>query len=773
MKKRLRGLFLSLFLTLALITNAVIRPNCVEVSAASTNKYILNMDYTKTYSQYGMNTPQTTTGTSTSLEFGNSNSRTLELYIYGSTHNSTIETANSGHIFNFNDITIAVETDYSINRKNQIASYSVRNVNGTVLASSTTSSQPTTLYSGNLDDGSYYINLVWDVEDYMATQPNYTRSLATFTITYSFEIDGNAPVITGASTSTTGQYETDSFLVTATDSGSGVKNLYIKNPVATDFTACPNPAVIENGINGLYSFYAVDNNGNTSKIHYVYFDGTAPTGKITNSSGTTLSYLYTNVKFYYSAVDNESGLALMQYKKPNTNSWITYGDGVLTTIFENGTYYFRARDNAGNYSAIKTITYDTKAPTMSFYNEDGSISNGGVVNSDYIAYNADGTGTGVRSVYVLLPDATSYTSASESTQYRASGLYSFYCYDSAGNRSSTYSVTLDNEAPTLTCETALFGSSTEDSFVVVAEDDSVVEIYCKGPNDLDYWVSSYDYVEITSDMDEGKYYFYAIDQFGNKTDEIWIELSLPVPEILIQYDEDTNHYMLTWFDNSISVGVNGVEYFSGGKLTEEGDYEILVIAQNGKTNTYNVTIDHKWVITGWVEATCLAEGYSINECLTCDGIIYGNWTGIGDHNYIEDDVIAPTCTERGYTLYHCEYCLSEWKSNYVDMLDHELEVVYVLEATCDNDGYTVYNCINCGTEIIDDYVDAYEHEFYVAGYVEATCQAEGYTINKCKYCDVVINGNWTGIGDHSYVEKEVVNPTCSLQGYTLYFVIIV
>ena len=154
-----------------------------------------------------MSSPQVTSGTSTTLTFGGHNERSLELYIYGSSHSSTVETANSGHRFDFNDITIAVETDYSINRTNQINSYSVRNVNGTVVASSTTASQPTTLYSGNLEDGSYYINLVWYGQYYFTSYPNYTQQSATFSITYSFQVDGNAPVITGASTSKT-YYET-------------------------------------------------------------------------------------------------------------------------------------------------------------------------------------------------------------------------------------------------------------------------------------------------------------------------------------------------------------------------------------------------------------------------------------------------------------------------------------------------------------------------------------------------------------------------------------
>lgn len=763
MKKNFKGLFLSLFLAMVLITNIMIKPNCVEASAASTSKYILNMDYTETYSSYGMNTPVTTTGTSTTLTYGGYNKRTLELFIYSSAYNSTIETANSGHLFNFNDITIELETDYTIQRKNKISSYSIRNVNGTVVENSTTASQPTTLFSGKLDDGSYFINLVWDVDDYLTTYPNYTKQSATFSITYSFQVDGNAPIITGASTSKD-YYENSDFEVMATDSGSGLKNLYIKNPVATEFSACPNPCEITNGINGLYSFYAVDNSGNKSEIHYVYYDETPPTGSVKNSSGITLTTAYTNAQFIYSCTDNDSGIDSVEWKTPMNNTWQDYPTEVSNLVLNNGTYYFRCKDKAGNYSLIKTINYDTKAPTMSFYNENGNITNGAKVSCNYISYTADGTGTGIKSTYVLMPGATKYVLASTSTKYLDSGTYFFYCYDYAGNRSSTYSVTLDNAAPILTAENATFGSATQNEFRVIANDDSTCELYCKGPNDYDYRVLSQNYIDITYDMPEGKYYFYAEDEFRNRSEEMFIEFIQALPEIVITYDDDTNCYTLTWFDNTYTVGVNGVEYFSGGKLTAEGDYEILVIANNGKRNTYNITINHKWIITGWVEATCLSEGYSINECLTCDGIIYGDWTGIGDHRYIEKKVVEPTCSSQGYTLYFCDYCFNEWKGNYIDTLPHDYKKTDI-KASCMNKGYTHYECLECGYSYDDEYTGLESHDYKITS-KKGSCEEEGTITYKCNLCGYTYSES-VGYGSHSYITT-IIAPTCINKGYAEY-----
>ena len=795
MKRILKGLLLTFVLSMTLFTSVIINRSCTKVSAATTPNYTVAFSYEN---YYKVNLQASLVGSSVnttkaSVMYGQGGTTTLSISMYGSGKSGT-STFYSG------DYIMSDVVNINVSSSHDSTNIFITDSSGNSVASSGTN----TITASGLNDGTYYVEVSCQSPGW---SPNAREYRCYYTeCEFSFVVDTNPPTITGATTSKT-NYKNSSFTVSASDIASGVKNLYIKNPNGTGFTACPNPCEITNGVNGLYSFYAIDNVGNSTPTHYVYFDGTSPTGKVTNSSGTVITSSYVNTQFYYSATDNESGLYELQWKTPTSSSWQTYDTNVLTILADNGNYYFRARDNAGNFSSTKSIYFDNKVPTMSFYNENGSVKNGSIVNSEYISYTANGTGSGVKNSYVKMPGNTNYSLASEASQYLASGTYSFYCVDNAGNRSSTYTVTLDNEAPTLTATNATFGTTTEFAFRVTAEDDSVCEIFYKGPNDLDYRVSSYNYVDITYDMPEGRYYFYAEDQFGNRSSEKYIDFYQPAPEILITYDEITNHYMLTWFDSTYTVGVNGMEYFSGGMLTEEGDYEILVIANNGKTNTYNVSIDHKWVITGWVEATCLAEGYSINECLTCDVIIHGNWTGIGDHKYVEDDVIPPTCDEKGYTLTHCVYCGGERKTNYVDELEHEFYVAGKVDATCQSEGYTINKCRNCDvvingewtgigdhiyvadkvveptcsekgytmyhcdyclTQWKGDYVDELEHEFYVVGKVEATCQAEGYTINKCKNCDVVINGNWTGIGDHLYIADQVIEPTCEEEGYTMY-----
>lgn len=45
-----------------------------------------------------------------------------------------------------------------------------------------------------------------------------------------FIVDTTAPTISGASTSTTGKFTNKQYAVSASDSGSGVENLYMKAP---------------------------------------------------------------------------------------------------------------------------------------------------------------------------------------------------------------------------------------------------------------------------------------------------------------------------------------------------------------------------------------------------------------------------------------------------------------------------------------------------------------------------------------------------------------
>ena len=162
--------------------------------------------------------------------------------------------------------------------------------------------------------------------------------------TYSPSIDGNAPTISGASTSTTGKYTNTAFTVTASDSASGVKALYMKAPNNNTFYAVGTSTTVNKGsANGRYTFYAEDNALNKSGYYYVNFDDTPPTMTCVGASfGSN-----TNAGFTVKAEDNSGSVTV--YRKLDDGGWIASGSSyTVANTAEDATYYFYAADAYGN-----------------------------------------------------------------------------------------------------------------------------------------------------------------------------------------------------------------------------------------------------------------------------------------------------------------------------------------------------------------------------------------------------------------------------------------
>ena len=176
--------------------------------------------------------------------------------------------------------------------------------------------------------------------------------------TQTIYLDSAAPTgtIKNSSGTAISGYTGGAFSYTATDTGSGVSYLQYKTPGSSSWTTYSSGTTISaSATNGLYQFRAVDNAGNTSAVSSIYLDTAIPTGKITDSNGTTVTTT-TNKAFKYTASDGLSGIAYMQYKKPNSTVWETYAAGTLIqTTDTNGIYRFRAFDNAGNESETVPI----------------------------------------------------------------------------------------------------------------------------------------------------------------------------------------------------------------------------------------------------------------------------------------------------------------------------------------------------------------------------------------------------------------------------------
>ena len=267
----------------------------------------------------------------------------------------------------------------------------------------------------------------------------------------------------------------------------------------------------------MYYFYAKDKAGNTSKTYYLYLDTVKPEGTIKGTTGTTYIGKYINQTFSYTATDSGSGISYYQYKKPGSSYCLTYTS--RTSISErstSGTYQFRAVDKAGNNSATKSITLDSSKPTMTLYSGDVSVSNGYKSIANYIKATATDSESGVKTIYVKKPGASSYTEYASGTQLTADGAYSFYCVDNAGNASQTYTISMDHTRPTITSSVGGFGKTLKDGFTVTASDNySGVTLYYKTPNSISFVASTTSSVVFSKTAVNGTYVFYAMDGFGN------------------------------------------------------------------------------------------------------------------------------------------------------------------------------------------------------------------------------------------------------------------
>ena len=258
MKRILKGLLLTFVLSMTLFTSVIINRSCTKVSAATTPNYTVAFSYEN---YYKVNLQASLVGSSVnttkaSVMYGQGGTTTLSISMYGSGKSGTAT-------FYSGDYIMSDAVNINVSSSHDSTNIFITDSSGNSVASSGTN----TITASGLSDGTYYVEVSCQSPGW---SPNAREYRCYYTeCEFSFVVDTNPPTITGATTSKT-NYKNSSFTVSASDIASGVKNLYIKNPNGTGFTACPNPCEITNGVNGLYSFYAIDNVGNSTPTYYVY-----------------------------------------------------------------------------------------------------------------------------------------------------------------------------------------------------------------------------------------------------------------------------------------------------------------------------------------------------------------------------------------------------------------------------------------------------------------------------------------------------------------------
>ena len=452
------------------------------------------------------------------------------------------------------------------------------------------------LYQGALSDGDYVLT-------YVGTYWAGIFSKKTYTFTYRFTVDTTAPSVSlkaGGSTISSGSYTNKAITFTASDSYS-TNRIYYRSPSSSSYTWTTGSKSVSatSANNGWWYFYGSDTYQSTS-TYSVYLDTVAPVGKITNSSGTTLSSgSYTNKPVKYTATDT-GGINYLQVKNPGSSSWTTYSSGTALSS-ATGWYTFRAVDKAGNISSESKVYYDPTLPTGTLYGGTSVKSSGGYTNASYVKYVPFDSQSGIKNIYVKKPGSSSYVSYTSGTQLTAEGTYYFYCTDNAGNTSSTVSITLDKTAPTGTLyggtATKSSGSYTNASYVKYTASDSlsgIANVYVKMPGATYYTA----YSSGTQLATEGTYSFYCVDKAGNQSSTVTITLDKTKPTGTLYAGSSTatsgsrTNASSIKFTATDAIGLNTIyvkkpgatsytAYTSGTTLTAEGTYSFYATDKAG------------------------------------------------------------------------------------------------------------------------------------------------------------------------------------------------
>ena len=182
--------------------------------------------------------------------------------------------------------------------------------------------------------------------------------------------------------------------------------------------------------NGTYEFRAVDNVGNVTEqsIEINCIDAIAP--EVTVSLDPALDgWSRDAVTITVTAADEGvSGFNKLEYSFDNA-TWVEIASGKTFVVNEKSTYYFRASDNAGNFSKTEKvdIKIDNVAPALDVEGNSTVWTNEKLTLTAY-ATDAD---SAIKAYYYI--DANGNWAEGSSLVVTANGTYTFKAVDNAGN----------------------------------------------------------------------------------------------------------------------------------------------------------------------------------------------------------------------------------------------------------------------------------------------------------------------------------------------------
>lgn len=437
----------------------------------------------------------------------------------------------------------------------------------------------------------------------------YARDdMSTTNSTVSVYLDTVKPVgkvMSNGSTVSNGGYTNKPFYYTASDTG-GVLKYEVKKAGSSAWTSYASGTSIS-GTNGWYYFRATDKAGNVSDEYKICYDTVIPSASLYSGTSTVPGGSCSGadyVKFVTS--DSMSGISAAYVKMPNSSYYTTYSSGSQLTA--EGTYTFYAVDKARNTTSYYTITLDKTKPTGTLYAGTNAVTSGTFTNASYVRFVPYDGVSGVSSIYVKKPGASGYIAYTSGASLYDVGKYEFYALDKSGNRSDTYSVTIDRSIPAAQLyadgDPVSNNSYTNGGHIYFdSSDTNLRACYVKLPDSASF----ISYTVGTEFYKPGKYTFYAVDEAGQSTGYYSIVIDRTNKPLTFNNVVDgltDCNVTITWTNGDAdvfapvkSVTVNGVPYANGAviRTIDTGEYHVVCTDAAGnvwtgdfKASTVNV-----------------------------------------------------------------------------------------------------------------------------------------------------------------------------------------
>ncbi len=219
------------------------------------------------------------------------------------------------------------------------------------------------------------------------------------------------------------------------------------------------------------------------------------------------------------------------------------------------------------------------------------------------------------------------------------------------------------------------------------------------------------------------------------------------------------------FTKSNASGVTkadfSVEINSCYRNSENGDVAVTPETVVSIPEIHEHIAAGEWVILN--DSTCTAEGKEVRYCSGCGMVAESRKIEKKEHKIVEEKKDA-TCEEDGYYIEKCSECKGVITNTILYATGHRNTVVQHLDATCEANGYDRVFCKDCQRVISENVIEATGHQNRETDTLEATCEKEGYIRVTCSDCHTLIKETILPAVGHKFVNN-IKKETCTTDGY--------